>query len=224
LKPYSIIIVEDDANTLDRLRRAVDAEPKLTVVGTSSSIAEAKKLIDKNPPTVLLTDLGLPDGNGRELISYTYQHYPNVLSMVLSLFGDEQNVVNAIVAGAKGYVLKKNEDRPISESVLQLIDGASPISASIARYLLVKLQDNNEDNKTVEKSEPASSGNLLTGRETEVLELVSLGYRSQEIANQLGISYHTVVHHIRIVYDKLAVTSRAQAIHKASKIGLIKGG
>ena len=219
MKPYSVIIVEDDLETLARLREAINADPKLTVIGTSTSIAEAKNLIAKKPPTVLLTDLGLPDGNGRELIRYTYQHYPKVLSMVLSLFGDEQNVVNAIVAGAKGYVLKKNEDQPIPNAVLQLIDGASPISASIARYLLVKLHDDNPE----EHAECLPAGNLLTDREAQVLELVSQGYRSQEIADQLGISYHTVVHHIRIVYDKLAVTSRSQAIHKASKIGLIKG-
>lgn len=219
MKPFSVIIVEDDVETLARLREAVAAEPKLALIGTSTTIAEAKTLIAQSPPTVLLTDLGLPDGNGCELIRYAYQHYPKVLSMVLSLFGDEQNVVNAIVAGAKGYVLKKSEDQPVAEVILQLIDGASPISASIARYLLVKLHD--EEPTQQQHDNPAA--NLLTEREAQVLELVAQGYRSKEIAEKLGNSYHTIVHHIRIVYDKLAVTSRAQAIHKASKIGLIKG-
>lgn len=214
----SVVIIEDDVDTLVFLKNIIDAHSNLKVVGTGSSLAEGRKLLAKHQPKVLLTDLGLPDGNGSELIREASGEYPDLLIMVLSNFGDEQNVIAAILAGAKGYLLKKADKQEICESVLQVIDGASPISPSIARFLLTNLKRNSP---SASPGVEENTHKLLTKREVQVLELVAQGYRSNEIADKLVISYHTVVNHIRAVYEKLAVKSRSEAVFKASKLGII---
>lgn len=225
----TIIIVEDEPKTLSHLCQVVSAHKDLELLGSCSTVADAKRLIDEKQPTVILTDMGLPDGEGTEVIAYAYEKYPKILTMVLSMFGDEKNVLNAILAGAKGYLLKNSENLEIGNSILQLINGASPISPSIARFLLANLQKDKQQKEVqkqseIEKNRPStdSTHHLLSKRESQVLELIAQGYRSKEIADQLCISYHTVVHHIRAVYEKLAVSSRGQAIHKASQIGLLR--
>lgn len=212
---HSVVIVEDDPDTLAHVTRAVAEVEALQVVKTATTFQAAKAYIGAQTPDILLTDLGLPDGDGIDLIRLTYGANPNSLIMVLSAFGDEQNVINAIMAGAKGYLVKNDNSQDLGAGIQQLIDGGSPISASIARYLLVQLRGKNAQPHATEPS-------LLTPRELEVLELIAMGYRNNEIATKLFISYHTVVNHVRNVYDKLAVSSRSQAIHKASQIGLLR--
>lgn len=211
---YSIMVVEDDEDLLERLTTIIAPLPNFTLTHAADTFRDAQQFLAKQAPAVLLTDLGLPDGDGIELIREAYDKYPDTLIMVLSAFGDEQRVISAIMAGAKGYILKEEETVEIESCLNQLVAGGSPISASIARYLLVKLR-----NETTQQ--PSIS--LLTERESQVLEYVALGYRNAEIADKLFISYHTVVNHIRNIYDKLAVSSRSQAIHKASQLGLLRG-
>lgn len=217
MQPLTVVIVEDDHETLEHMVRIVKKQARLQVVHQASTFKDAEPFLANNQVDILLTDLGLPDGSGIDLIRLTYGKHPNTMIMVLSAFGDEENVITAIMAGAKGYLLKNDDTQEISASLEQLIDGGSPISASIARYLLVQLRG--KQDKPKEKEAVPS---LLTPRETEVLELIAMGYRNNEIAEKLFISYHTVVNHIRNVYEKLAVSSRSQAIHKASQIGLLR--
>jgi DNA-binding NarL/FixJ family response regulator len=208
----TIAIVEDDTTLLARLTATLGELGGYDVVLAAGTFAEAAAFLAKADIDVLLTDLGLPDGDGIDLIRLVYDRVPSTLIMVLTAFGEEQKVVSAILAGAKGYLLKSDRTHEIGKALDELIAGGSPISAAIARFLLVKLQ------VSTEKPTPK----LLSERESEVLELVALGYRTREIAERLFISYHTVVNHIRNVYDKLAVSSRSQAVYKASQLGLLK--
>ena len=209
---YQIAIVEDDTEALNRISGIVNGMTEIDIVLTAANFSEAKTFLGNNKPHILLTDLGLPDGDGTDLIRLAFDNDPNCLILVLSALGDEQHVISAIMAGAKGYILKDDDTQEIQQVITQLIAGGSPISAAIARYLLVKLQ---------RPAQEKVASTLLTARESEVLELVALGYRTNEIAEKLFISYHTVVNHIRNVYDKLAVSSRSQAIRKASQLGLL---
>lgn len=216
MPPATIAIVEDDAATRDRLCRIVRQQKTFRLSGAAATFSEARTFLGEHAPDVLLVDLGLPDGDGIDLIRLCHEADPSTLIMVISAFGDEQKVVSAIMAGAKGYLLKDDDSQDIRLALQQLLDGGSPISASIASYLLAKLRG--------DRPSGVAGEDLLTAREIEVLELIARGYRSQEIATRLTISYHTVVSHIRHVYDKLAVTSRSQAIFKASKLGLLSSG
>ncbi|MEM7099087.1 MAG: response regulator transcription factor [Pseudomonadota bacterium] len=211
-----VFIVEDDLTTLASLQDSVAEDPRLNLSGSASTYREALAALATRDFDVLLTDLGLPDGHGLELIHRVKANRPDALIMVLTTFGDELNVVQAIRGGARGYLLKDDPAAQLTEAIVQLTQGASPLSASIARYLLTKLFQQQD-----EKTDHRESLRLLSAREREILELVAQGYRPKEVSGRLGISYHTVVHHIRSVYEKLEVHSRSEAVYKASQLGEI---
>ena len=208
-----IQLVEDDAETRDRLARALRSEPSLEVTGTAANCAELRALLASATPDVVLVDLGLPDGDGTALIREIRTRVPTAEIMVITVFGDERTVVSAIEAGARGYLLKDGTDDEIVRAVLDLLRGFSPISPAIARHLLRRLQ-----------GDPPAAGPAaprLSAREGEVLELLARGFRNAEIANALGITTHTVTSHVRQLYRKLEVGSRGEAVFEAVHLGLL---
>ena len=226
---HRIGIVEDDLDTRQRLARIIDQHEQLEVVGQADSVATAMEMLQAETLDVLLVDIGLPDGSGIDVISASSTQFPDMDIMVVTVFGDSRNVVRAIEAGANGYLLKDGETSCIADAILQLIDGGSPISASIARHILTRFKNTNEqqapaketqDNKL--QSTVEDSVESLTPREKEVLTLISKGYRYDEIADTLNISYHTVTSHIKQIYRKLAVHSRGEAVFEATRLGLVR--
>lgn len=214
---HSVLLVEDDARTRARLDRAIAAHAELDVQAAVGTCAEARAELARQAPDVLLTDLGLPDGHGNELIRETRDTHPQVRSMVISVFGDEQNVVDAIRAGASGYLLKDASSKEIGRSILDLLAGGSPISPAVARYLLKHMQP-----AATPAAKPAAKLiDELSGREIEVLQLVADGCSYAEIGRKLFISVNTVGTHIKHLYDKLAVNSRGKAVREAEQRGLI---
>jgi DNA-binding NarL/FixJ family response regulator len=156
----------------------------------------------------------LPDGNGKQLIEQTREQHPKAEIMVISRFGDENSVVEAIKAGASGYLLKDEPATHISEAIQQLLQGGSPISPAIARYILDYFQQG-------DASSASSSDNdaLLTPKEKMVLQYISRGYSNKEIARSLDISPHTVASHIKRIYQKLEVNSRNEAVFEGWRMG-----
>lgn len=218
MEHYSIVVVEDDPATRDWLVQLASREPALEVVACVGTLAEGREVLDRYRPRVLLVDLGLPDGTGLDLIGYAEAHHAGTQSLVITVFGDEQHVLAAIAAGAEGYILKDSTANEIARSILQVIGGESPISASIARHLLRRLQK--PISTTAEQS--TRQHFELTARETEVLNLVAKGFSSAEIGTTLGTSVHTTTSHIQHIYRKLAVRSRSEAVFEAVQLGLIK--
>lgn len=214
---HRVLLVEDDAPTRRHLARAIDAHPALALVGDAASLAEARAALGREPPDVLLTDLGLPDGSGVELIRELRSAAPRALAMVITALGDEKTVISAIEAGASGYLLKDGSVAEIGEALLELVAGGSPISPSIARYVLRRLQRG-----AAEPAHPAPDAPKLTAREHEILSLIAKGFSFPEIAGLLAISAHTVTTHVRHIYEKLEVSSRASAVYEAVQIGLIR--
>jgi DNA-binding NarL/FixJ family response regulator len=211
---HRVLLVEDDAPTREHLARAVEAHPALALVGRAECVAEARELLSRGAPDVLLTDLGLPDGNGIELIRELRRTSPGSAAMVITTFGDEKTVIAAIEAGASGYLLKDGSFEEIGAALVELVAGGSPISPSIARHLLRRLQR--------EDAEPKGDAPHLTQREHEILTLIAKGFSFPEIAGLLSISSHTVTTHVRHIYEKLEVTSRASAVYEAVQLGLIR--
>jgi DNA-binding NarL/FixJ family response regulator len=132
--------------------------------------------------------------------------------MVISSVSEQRRVMQAIEAGASGYLLKGTEAPTVPDAVLELLAGGSPISASVARHLLQKLQEPAPDKPTTK----------LTERESEVLTLAAKGLTNGEIAEALGMSYHTVTTHTRHIYRKLSSRSRTEAVFEALRQGLIR--
>jgi DNA-binding NarL/FixJ family response regulator len=136
--------------------------------------------------------------------------------MVITVFGDESHVVTAIEAGATGYLLKDSPSERIGQAVLELVGGGSPISPAIARHLLKRFRPANPGT-TAAVALPG-----LTDREHEVLALLVKGFTYAEIGDLLSISAHTVTSHVKNLYRKLEVRSRAEAVYEALTLGLVK--
>jgi DNA-binding NarL/FixJ family response regulator len=208
-----VLIVEDDPPTRKRIEAAVALVPGLELANSTGSAHEAKAALHATPD-VMLVDLGLPDGNGIDLIRDAKRVTPGTRAMVITVFADQQHVMDAIKAGAQGYLLKDGTAEYIGKSIEELIAGGSPISPPIARYLLQSFQDG---------ALPAARDETprLTGRELEILTLVAKGFSVSEVGELLGISDRTVTTHVQHIYRKLEVSSRSQAIYEAVNLGLI---
>jgi DNA-binding NarL/FixJ family response regulator len=164
-EPHTVLLVEDDGATRARLAHAVGQDAGLTLVGAAGSCREARELLARALPDVLLVDLGLPDGSGIELIREVKQRRAATEAMVVTVFGDEAHVVAAIEAGASGYVLKDGSNAYIADSIHALVNGGSPISPVIARHLLRRFR------VPAPPTTPATGEEVpvLTERELEVL-------------------------------------------------------
>jgi DNA-binding NarL/FixJ family response regulator len=221
MAPHRVLLVEDDAPTRRHLARAVASNPALALVGDVANLADARAALARETPDVLLTDLGLPDGSGIDLIRDLRRADPATLAMVITALGDEKTVIAAIEAGASGYLLKDGNADEIGDALLELVAGGSPISPSIARYVLRRLQREDAAGAAPAPA-PAPDAPRLTGREHEILTLLAKGFSFPEIARLLAISAHTVTTHVRHIYEKLEVSSRGSAVYEAVQLGLIR--
>ncbi|MFM2111498.1 MAG: hypothetical protein RLZZ271_158 [Pseudomonadota bacterium] len=223
-----VLLVEDEPHTRARFSAAIASNPRFLLMGACVDVASALRVLEMDKPDVLMTDLGLPDGTGLDIIRLCAHKYPDCHIMVISMFGDEAHVISSIEAGATGYILKSSEDVEIVSHVDALRAGGSPITPSIARQLLRRFT-----RPSATLSEPVASTSpeshaansaqqqTLSDREIDVLKLVAVGYRYAEIADKLFISQHTVVSHIKSIYQKLAVNSRSEAVYEALRRRLI---
>ena len=215
--PYPVLLVEDDANTRERLATAIAGHPELALQAAVGTLAEARRELDRGRPAVLLTDLGLPDGDGTELIRELRKRGLETLPMVITVFGDEKHVVAAIEAGALGYLLKDGSPEYVGRSILELLAGGSPVSPAIARYLLRRF-------RSIETAvaDGGSEPPRLTERESETLRLIMKGFSYAEAASVMGVAESTVTSHVRSIYRKLEVHSRSEAVYEALQLGLVK--
>jgi DNA-binding NarL/FixJ family response regulator len=215
----TVLLVEDDAPTLWRLQDALTkAGFQVTAAAT---LTEARASLTKGGPKVLLTDLQLPDGHGVELIRETRQRFPETEIMVISILGDEESVISAITVGATGYLLKDAFPTDIAATVRDLVAGHSPISASIARFIVRRTQNNTQNHPEPPPGPPLDTVKL-TPREIDILWGIAKGFSYAEIAEHLGLSRQTVPGHIKNIYRKLEVHTRGEAVFEALQQGLIK--
>lgn len=212
----SILLVEDDAPTRQRLHDALAADPGFSVESVGS-LTDARAAIARMPPRVLLTDLELPDGHGSDLTAEVHAAHPAVEILVISVLCDEANVVAAIAAGASGYIVKDALPEDIGNTVRQVLAGESPLSAGIARYLLRRLRAAQAPSpeRTPKDALP------LTRREIDILWGIAKGLSYHEIADDLGLSRNTLPNYIKSIYRKLDVNSRGEAVFEAVSRQLI---
>jgi len=214
-KDISILLVEDDPPTNWRLKDALERAG--FDVAAAMTLAEARASLETRKPRVLLTDLQLPDGHGVELIRETRARLPDTEIMVISILGDEESVISAITVGATGYILKDAFPTDIAATVRELVAGHSPISASIARFIVRRTQSTAEP-----PPGPQLNTTRLTPREIDILWGIAKGFSYAEIASHLGMSRQTVPGHIKSIYRKLEVHTRGEAVFEAVQQGLIK--
>jgi DNA-binding NarL/FixJ family response regulator len=179
-------------------------------------------------PSVLLVDLGLPDQSGLEVIRVCKAMKPKTEIMVVTMFGDEANMIRAFEAGASGYLLKDGDEAELSEHVRTLDAGGSPMSPIIARQLLTRMGGGSPLAKPLfgmpsqpEQPPKPSVPKLLTDREEQVLQFLSRGYTYGELAKEMSVTINTVQTHIRALYAKLEVHSKSEALFEAKQLGLL---
>lgn len=204
-----ILIVEDDEAT--RRWLLLQLRSQSHQVHACVNVAEALAWLSAHQPDIVLTDLGLPDGSGIDVIRHAVQRHPRCEVLVISIFGDEGHVVSAIEAGASGYLLKDLRTDTLGEQLQHLREGGSPLSPQIARTL-VKRQRSHA--VTPPASQIPADGMALTAREHELLGLIAKGFSYQESAELLTVSTNTVRTYIKRIYQKLAVNSRAEAVYE----------
>jgi DNA-binding NarL/FixJ family response regulator len=224
-----VALVEDEPVTRERLQALLQASPALELVFSAASKAEISDWLSDTAspkPDVLLVDLGLPDGSGIDVIAQTSRTHPQTDCMVITMFGDETNMIRAFEAGARGYLLKSDNQETLSEHVMQLRQGGSPMSPIIARQLLGRMAayaaNPVADKPAATPVTPIDQNNgLLTTREHEILQYIARGYTYSELARYLNIGQTTVLTHVRNIYSKLNVHSKTEAVFEARQIGLI---
>lgn len=213
----TVFIVEDDDLTRASLvRRIAESQAGLQVTTAVGTCREIRAALEASRPAVLLVDLGLPDGDGLDIIREAAQRWPAVLIMVITVFGDEMKVVTSIKAGATGYLLKDDAAVGIGEAIRQMLAGGSPISPAIARHLIRHFRPEPSADQT-----RATATVTLTPREMEILTLASKGFSYAETAALLGLTSSTVSSYTKNIYGKLAVSSRSEAVYEATRMGLI---
>lgn len=223
---WNVLIVEDDAQMRDFFAGSVARSDALALVAGVGTVAEALAWLDQpgQRVDVLLTDLGLPDGSGLDVIRHARRRHPECEPLVISMFGDEENVLASIEAGALGYIHKDATPDDIAQTILEMKQGASPISPMIARRVLSKYRlmqaGSPVEDPEVEDPPPAPRP-ALSIREREVLELVARGFSYAEISRLKQISVHTVQTHIKSLYSKLEVHSKNEAVYEATRMGLL---
>jgi DNA-binding NarL/FixJ family response regulator len=167
-----------------------------------------------------LIDLDLPDGSGVDVVGALHHHQPQALPVVVTIYDDDAHLFPALQAGAFGYLLKDQPTEVLVAQLLRLLDGEPQLSPPIARRVLAHFASGVQPPRTLQHL--AEDGVHLTVRETEVLQRVAKGYTLLEIAQQFGLSRHTVDHYVKQVYRKLNVSSRAEAALEAARRGLVQ--
>jgi DNA-binding NarL/FixJ family response regulator len=209
---HSVLIVEDDLRLRASLAQAIRGAVDLKLVGEADDLPEGLRLLDALQPDVLLVDIGLPSGSGLELIRHAAKQSPHCNVMVITVFAEEQLVLNCIEAGATGYLLKGSSPQDIAAQIRSLVAGGSPISPTIARRLLRRFTGQRNSD---------SAGPTLSTQEQAVLSMSAKGYSYDEIARLLKLSRHTVETYVKRIYHKLQVHSKTAAVYEGRKLGLV---
>lgn len=221
-EPVPTLIVEDTPETRARFVEIVRRQPDLRLVAAVGTLTEARSAAASLHPRVVLLDLGLPDGSGIALIRELVGRGDAAETLVISVMGDEASVLDAIEAGAGGYLLKDASESEIIGAVHQLLEGGAPLSPSIAVHLMRRLKRPPATTAPL-PVEPSSRLAELNEREIEMLRMIAKGLSYEEVAQALGLRWNTVASYAKGIYRKLQVHGRTEAAFEAVQLGLVRG-
>jgi DNA-binding NarL/FixJ family response regulator len=212
-----IAIVEDINRIAETLQEKILLSSDFTIVARATTGKEIIQHLQKNHSVdVIIMDINMPEMNGIEATAFITNRWPNIKIIMSTVFDDEQNLFNAIMAGASGYLLKDEPPQKIHRSIYEALEGGAPMSPLIAKKALSMIKTGIPEES---KKEIIDYG--LTEREIEVLEHLSKGLSYEQIADNLFISYGTIRKHVENIYRKLKVNNRIEAIDKAKKGGVL---
>lgn len=215
MRDLKLVIVDDHAIFREGLRALLDMEEDFTVIGEASSGKEALSMVADEPPDVILLDLHLPDGSGAEFCRQLLKVTPQSRVLILSAYDDDQEVSAALISGASGYVLKTVGGERLADNIRSVYGGEVLLAPTVAAKVVRQLSRLKEDTGRQEEALE-----VLTPREREVFFLASRGLKNAEIAEELYLSEKTIKTHLRNIYNKLNLASKAELRLFAVKMGL----
>lgn len=208
----SVVVIEDMREVRESLAALINGTKGFSCVGAYFSMETALASIDKKLPDVVLTDIGLPGMSGIDGIKILRERYPDLPTIALTVYDNDDKVFNALCAGASGYLLKNTPPARLLESIKEVAEGGAPMSPEIASRVI----------KLFRKfSPPETASYRLTPQEIQLLKLLIEGHYKKTAAYQMGISVNTISFHLKNIYTKLQVHSKTEAVAKALREKLV---
>ena len=218
-----VVLCEDQPQILKNQLKILQESPEVEVIGTALSGETALELLEKGQqPDVLLQDLGLPRMSGIEVTREVNRRWPAVEVLIFTIFDEEEKVIDAVKAGASGYLLKGASSERLLEAIREVHAGGSIIQPSLARRLLRHFHVPETDAKPPPAFREEPPLRPLTEREVDILRMIAKGLSNAEAAGVLGLSRATVRTHLEHIYEKLEVTNRVEAVTEGLRKGLIE--
>ena len=213
LVPIKVLIADDHSLVRQGLRRYLDMADDIEVVGEAANGEEAISLVEKAKPDIVLLDIRMPEMDGLEAARKIRERFPSVGAIMLTAYDDRQFVVEAVRAGARGYVLKARDAEHLIQTVRLVAGGNMVIDPQLVVALAEELSQAKERDRRAE---------TLTAREIEVLQLLAFGHTNRDIAEKLFISPDTVKTHLEHIFEKLGASDRTAAVAEALRRRLIE--
>jgi DNA-binding NarL/FixJ family response regulator len=213
IRPPRVLIADDQTLFRSGLSRLLDADERIKVVGEATDGAEAVKLAAALKPDVVLMDVKMPNLDGIEATRRIASENPKIKVVMLTTFEADNHVIQALKAGACGYVLKDSQPEAIVTSILAVVSGERVMASAVANRVLEMLTG---------ASTPKEFYDGLTVREVEILKMLATGMVNKQIAFKLKISEKTVRNHVSNMYQKLNIYDRSQAVLYAVRKGLVE--
>lgn len=216
-----VLIVDDHPVVLEGLHTMLSGDRNIEIVGEAGDGAEAVKMVEDKEPNVVLMDIRMPNMDGVQATRRIKQQSPATAVIVLTMYDTDAYVVDAVRAGASGYLLKDAPRDLVLDTIRAVNSGASLIKTSLLTEAISSLVQS-QKGYHAEATSPEANIEHLTAREKEVLKLAALGYSNKDIAKELSITQDTVKKHMQSILGKLHASSRIHAVIQASRAGIIK--
>ncbi|MBS2027979.1 MAG: response regulator transcription factor [Deltaproteobacteria bacterium] len=217
-----VLVVEDQVKILKSQLKLLEASPDLEIVGTALSGEAALEEVEKLKPDVLLCDLGLPRMSGIDVTRAVKAKHPGIEILIFTIFDEEEKVLDAVRAGASGYLLKGAAADKIVDAIKEVRGGGTVIQPNLARRLLKHFKVEPADAAAPAAPQPIEGPTRkLSDREQEILQLIAKGVSNAEAAQMLNVSRATIRTHLEHIYQKLEVTNRVEAVTEGIRKGLI---
>ena len=207
-----VVIIEDLREVREGLTMLVHGTSGFQCVASYRTMEDALREIGTTMPDVILTDIGLPGMNGVEGTRILRERFPEVPILALTVYDDDDNVFDAICAGASGYLLKNTTPARLLEALREVVDGGAPMSPDVARRVVTVFRAFRP---------PPRAAYHLTPQETDLLKLMVEGHHYKTAAAAMGITTSTVSFHLKHIYEKLQVHSKTEAVAKALRERLV---
>ena len=208
-----VLIVDDHPVTRDGLKTAFGVSNEIDVVGEASSGEEAVKAVEEHKPDIVFMDVRMPGMNGIQATRQIRENNPDTKIILFTIDESRASVAEAIQAGVSGYLLKDASVGELINAARQAMAGKAVIHPSLTQAFIEEVQ-------LVDR--PSSPEAPLSPREVEILQKIAYGATTKEVADQLGISFHTVKTHLERIFEKLGANDRAQAVAIAIRQGLVE--